>query len=127
MRMALSLAPGIFVGCVPVYGLQTWLCLALALPLRLHYPLAYLATWIANPLSAPFLVVAEVEVGVFLWTGRFAPLSVAELRARGLGSAFGYAMLGSVVVGSVLSLLGAGIALLWARARRARMARTAPE
>jgi uncharacterized protein (DUF2062 family) len=111
----MSVALGIFVGCVPAYGIQTWVCLALALPLRLNYPLAYLATWFANPLTIPFLVAAEIKVGAFIMTGRAPSLSFSEIRSGGIGNWVGYAMLGGVVVGVVLAAAFAGIAYVWAR------------
>ena len=48
---------------LPLYGLHFPLCLAVCLPLQLDVVVAYLAANISNPLVAPFLVTAEVEIG----------------------------------------------------------------
>ena len=119
MRTAASLALGLFVGCLPLYGMQAWICLAVALLLRLDFLVAFAATWVNNPLTGPLLVALEVEIGALLWTGRWMPVSVREARAHGLGHLVGYATLGSVAVGALVAVLGALCVLLLAR-RKAR-------
>jgi uncharacterized protein (DUF2062 family)/trans-aconitate methyltransferase len=118
-RVALAVALGLFIGCLPVYGLHFVLCLLICLPLGLDLVLAYLVANISNPLVAPFLITLEVEIGSLLSTGHHAAFTLERARQTGiLGFAF-QAALGSVVVGLVLGALGSAIAYAIARRRRA--------
>jgi uncharacterized protein (DUF2062 family) len=58
-RLALTLALGFAVGCIPVIGVPTLLCAALALALRLNQPAIQAANYAAMPLQlvliAPFV------------------------------------------------------------------------
>jgi uncharacterized protein (DUF2062 family) len=58
-RLALTLALGFAVGCIPVLGAPTLLCAGLALALRLNLPAIQAANYAAMPLQlvliAPFL------------------------------------------------------------------------
>lgn len=50
-RLALTLALGFAVGCIPVVGVPTLLCAALALGLRLNLPAIQAANYAAMPLQ----------------------------------------------------------------------------
>ena len=117
-RAAGSVAVGVAVGCVPVFGAQSFIAAAIALALRLDAVVAVLATNVANPLTAPFVVWLELEVGSWLRTGRGLGVSLAEVRARPLATWAADAAVGALVVGSVLASLGALVA--WALVARAR-------
>jgi uncharacterized protein (DUF2062 family) len=120
-RAAASVALGIFVGCLPLYGFQFWLALAVALPLKLDYPLALLSTLVANPVTMPFLIVLEVEIGALIVEGHWLPFSLSAIRQNWVG-ALGYATLGSILLGALLAGLGAGIVSLWVKIRLKRAA-----
>jgi len=55
-RLALTLALGFTVGCVPVLGAPTVLCAALALALRLNMPAIQAANYAAMPFQLALLV-----------------------------------------------------------------------
>jgi len=112
VRAALAVAIGLFIGCQPLYGLHFVLVMAVCLPLKLDAVLAYLAANISNPIVAPFLIFAEVEVGAYLTTGRFAAFDVAQARANGALGFAGQLLVGGLVVGAALALLGFGLAWL---------------
>jgi uncharacterized protein (DUF2062 family)/2-polyprenyl-3-methyl-5-hydroxy-6-metoxy-1,4-benzoquinol methylase len=117
-RASGSIAVGLFIGSLPLYGLHLPLCLAVCLPLRLDVVAAYVAANISNPLVAPFLVTAEIEVGSFILTGQAMGFDVERARQNGVGGFFLQAAVGSLVVGSVLAACGATVT--WAvTARRA--------
>ena len=119
-RVALAVALGLFIGCLPVYGFHFLLCVLVCLPLGLDLVLAYLLANISNPLVAPFLITLEVEIGALVSTGRHAGFSMERARQTGiLGFAF-QAGLGSVIVGAALGAIGSSIAYLIARKRRAK-------
>ena len=61
-RLALTLALGFAVGCIPVVGIPTVLCAALALALRLNLPAIQAANYVAMPLQLA-LIVPFVRLG----------------------------------------------------------------
>jgi uncharacterized protein (DUF2062 family) len=121
-RAAASIAAGVFIGCLPTFGLHLPLCLAVCLPLRLDAPVAYLAANISNPFVAPWLVVAEVQAGAWLLTGAFVSFDVQAARDVGAAGVLSFAALGAVVVGAALApvaaLVGAATVACWQRRRR---------
>jgi uncharacterized protein (DUF2062 family)/2-polyprenyl-3-methyl-5-hydroxy-6-metoxy-1,4-benzoquinol methylase len=123
-RAAFAVAFGVFIGCQPLYGLHFVLVLAVCVPLRLDAVLSYLAANISNPLVAPFLIFAEVEVGAYLLTGHFVTFDVERARATGAAGFAGQLFVGSLVVGALLALLGFAVA--WLLASRRSSARPAP-
>lgn len=64
-RLALTLALGFAVGCIPVFGIPTALCAALALALRLNLPAIQAANYAAMPLQLA-LIVPFVRMGGWL-------------------------------------------------------------
>jgi uncharacterized protein (DUF2062 family) len=61
-RLALTLALGFAVGCIPVVGIPTLVCAALALALRLNLPAIQAANYAAMPLQL-LLIVPFVRMG----------------------------------------------------------------
>ena len=82
-RAALSVGVGLAIGLVPVYGAHWAIVLAVCVPLRLDAPVAYLAANISNPLFAPFLLLAEVQIGSKVMTGALLPLTKEAVVERG--------------------------------------------
>ncbi len=117
LRAAAAVAIGLFIGCQPLYGLHLVLVLAVCLPLRLDAVTSYLAANISNPIVAPFLIFAEVEVGSLLTTGRYVVFDVEQARATGPAGFAQQLAVGSIVVGALLALLGFAIAWLVASRR----------
>jgi uncharacterized protein (DUF2062 family) len=67
-RLALTLALGLAVGCIPVIGIPTLVCAALALTLRLNLPAIQAANYIAMPLQL-ILIVPFIKLGGWLLGG----------------------------------------------------------
>jgi uncharacterized protein (DUF2062 family) len=65
-RLALSLALGCAVGCLPVIGIPTFLCAALALALGLNLPAIQAANYLVMPLQF-LLIVPFVRLGEWLF------------------------------------------------------------
>jgi uncharacterized protein (DUF2062 family) len=61
-RLALTLALGFAIGCIPVVGLPTLVCAAVALALRLNVPAIQAANYIAMPLQL-ILIMPFVRLG----------------------------------------------------------------
>jgi uncharacterized protein (DUF2062 family) len=119
-RLGISVGIGLFIGSLPIYGLHTWLCLAVCLPLRLDAVAACLASNISNPLVAPFLILAEVTLGSYLLHGEAAPFDLSEATLAGIRELLYEAALGGVLIGAFFALVGgSSVALLSRRARRA--------
>jgi len=55
-RLALALALGFAIGCIPVVGIPTALCALLALALRLNLPAIQAANYVAWPLQLVLIV-----------------------------------------------------------------------
>ena len=55
-RLAVTLAVGFVVGCIPVVGLPTGLCVVIALAFRLNQPAIQAANYLAIPFQAALLV-----------------------------------------------------------------------
>jgi uncharacterized protein (DUF2062 family) len=77
-RLALTLALGIAIGCIPVMGVTTALCIVAAFVLRLNYPVIQVTNWAVMPLQL-VLIVPFVRLGERLFSfgsGRAVDLSV---------------------------------------------------
>jgi uncharacterized protein (DUF2062 family) len=104
-RLALTLALGFAIGCIPVIGIPTVLCAGLALALRLNLPAIQAANYAAMPLQL-MLIVPFVRFGGWLSSsgprqglaaGNLLHLSPLNLMTQ-LGGLTGYAMLAWLLV-----------------------------
>lgn len=64
-RLALTLALGFAIGCIPVIGIPTVLCASVALALRLNLPAIQAANYVAMPLQFA-LIVPFMRLGKWL-------------------------------------------------------------
>jgi len=110
-RLALTLALGFAIGCIPVVGVPTVLCAALALALRLNLPAIQAANYAAMPLQL-LLIVPFVRMGGWLFQPgprlAFAavPLHLSPLAfASQIGGITGYALLAWMLVAGPAILL----------------------
>jgi uncharacterized protein (DUF2062 family)/2-polyprenyl-3-methyl-5-hydroxy-6-metoxy-1,4-benzoquinol methylase len=115
LRLGLSVAVGLFVGCLPLYGAHFLLCAALAMPLRLNLLVAYAAAHISIPPSLPFLWFAALQIGTVLLTGEWLPLVPTDLTPARVAKLAGTLLLGSLVLGAALGVVGGTAAFLVAR------------
>lgn len=65
-EIAKGFALGIFVGMTPFIGLHTAIALFAAMILGQNKIAAAMAVWISNPVTAPFLYVAQYKTGRFI-------------------------------------------------------------
>lgn len=106
-RETAAVALGVFIGCLPFYGLHLTICWLVGYLLGLNRLKMYFAANISNPFVAPWLLVAEVQAGAWLRRGTFHP-ATREYVASTSVWAFGVdALVGSLLVGAVLAVLGA--------------------
>ena len=66
-RLALTLALGFAIGCIPVVGIPTLVCAVLALALRLNLPAIQAANYVVMPLQV-LLIVPFVRLGGWLFS-----------------------------------------------------------
>jgi uncharacterized protein (DUF2062 family)/SAM-dependent methyltransferase len=109
-RAAAAVFLGIFLGIVPIYGLQTLAAVGVALLFRLNKPLTVAGTFINNPLLQPLIIVSSVELGSLLRDGSFVPLSaLAAARTHINREQFLVWVIGSVALGILVGGIGAAI------------------
>src|ERR1700732_2274741 len=77
-RLALTLALGFAVGCIPVIGIPTVLCAGLALALRLNQPAIQVANYAAMPLQFA-LIVPFVRLGGWMTSSSLSAKSMSLL------------------------------------------------
>ena len=106
-REAAAVGVGAFIGCQPFYGFHLALCWGIGWLLRLNRLKVYLAANISNPILAPFLIVAEVQVGAWLNRGSTHELTIAAARGTDPWIFGSDLLIGSLAVGTVLGILGA--------------------
>jgi hypothetical protein len=114
---ARGLAAGVFTGCLPFFGLQIMLGVALAATIRGNRILAAAGTWISNPLTTLPICWLNYQLGALLigtgpvWPGQ----TELDLERLGdLGWAFTIRLLvGSVVMGFIAAAVVGLCCWLW--------------
>lgn len=114
---AMSVGLGAFIGAFPAYGFHLPLCVVLSRVFRLNLITMFLTTNLNNPLFAPLLVYAELQVGGLVRHGEFYQHTLATVRQLRLLDFAADLIIGSFVVG-LISGLALGLATL-SLARRA--------
>jgi uncharacterized protein (DUF2062 family) len=120
-RAAASVGVGLFVACLPLYGVQILIVLAICMPLRLDSAIAYLATHVNNPLTLPAFLWFELELGSRMLRGKYVALHLDDVKSLGFATAGTQIALGAVTSAVVLGLVGS--AATWLVAHRVRDAR----
>ncbi len=108
--VAKGLAVGVFAGCFPFFGVQTFLGLFLAAICRGSKVAALAATWISNPLTYLPLYLFNYKIGKLLLGSKdtqLPPLDIESFAAfKELGSTFAITLFtGSFVVGMILAVV----------------------
>lgn len=127
VRLGWAVGLGMFVGILPLYGMHTVLCLALAFLLRLNKVTMVLATGVSLPMFAPILIAAGIILGDLLRYGRFDAIPIAEAKtflsglevvAGSLPDKFVSCFLGDTIIGAVAGSSCGFATYLWAKRRR---------
>ena len=109
-RAAASVAVGLAIGVTPLWGAHWAIVLAVCVPLRLDAPIAFLASNISLPFIAPFLTVAEIEIGAWVRTGHAIAIDRDEIRAHGVGAFVAELAIGTALLAPAIAALGGAIA-----------------
>jgi len=106
-RETAAVALGVFIGCLPLYGLHLTICWLVGYVFGLNRLKMYFAANVSNPFVAPWLVVAEVQAGAWVRRGTFHPVTREYIASTSVW-AFGIdALVGSLFIGAVLAVLAA--------------------
>lgn len=108
-RQAVAIGLGVFVGCLPLYGLHLPVCLFLGRLFGLNRLKLYLAANISNPLLLPFLLLAEVQGGAWLRSGQMHALSLETMRTGDPRSFGADLVVGAIVLGLILGTCTAAL------------------
>ena len=114
-RFAASLGVGVFISLLPLYGVKTCVCLAVARVLRME-PLAMLtsSSAVSAPPVGPLLALASIALGSVLLRGRVPDLSLYDPRDHGMLGVLRIVAaewaVGGLILGSLLGLLAYGVA-----------------
>ena len=121
---ARGLAAGVFTGCLPFFGLQIVLGVALAAAIRGNRILAAAGTWISNPLTTLPMCWLNYQLGALLigpgpaWPGRH---NLDPERLGELGWAFtSRLMVGSLLMGALAALVVGVVCWRWLHHRDKR-------
>ena len=115
MRTAAAVGLGIFIGCLPLWGVHLAICVLVGRLLHLSRLKMYLAANISNPLVLPFLLLAQIQVGRFARRGDFYELTLQDMRLTPPWLFGADLAVGSLIVGVGLGVLGAAITLVFTR------------
>jgi glycosyltransferase involved in cell wall biosynthesis len=108
-RFAAGFATGVFIGNLPLYGVQTLVCLFIARRLKLH-PISVVAgSNIAFPPVAPFLIAGAITVGHLLLHGSWPLVADYTIAHFGIAGFLWPVLLdwivGGIVLGAVLAAI----------------------
>lgn len=118
---------GLFIGALPLYGVHFGVCLVVARLFRLNEAVMYGAANISNPLFAPFLIAAEIEIGEYMRYGTLDGVSTATFghsfwdTLKTTPDLFISCCYGSVALGIVLGVVLGPLAWAIARWRQQRL------
>jgi uncharacterized protein (DUF2062 family)/SAM-dependent methyltransferase len=117
-RHGVAVGLGTFVGCLPLYGLHLPLCLGAAHLAGVNRLLCYLASYVNNPLTGPWITLAELELGHAARHGTILPLTLDAARGTSLWGLGADLALGSVLFSAGAGLLAGLLTFAWKHATR---------
>lgn len=117
-RITFSVALGVFVGILPIFGFQMYLGMLLAVLFRLNFPLMFLAQQISIPPLIPIWTFISLQIGSFL-TGE--PLSISIHDALNEAQrVIPVWILGSIILGLLLAVLFGTLAFFIAKKKQTK-------
>lgn len=129
-RVAWALWFGLVIGCTPLFGVQVFLCIAVAYLLRLNFVVVYAAANISIPPLSPFIGLFAVRIGEYVRLGRWVALSRGDflsLSPFALAKRFFVAwLIGGTLLGAGLGFVVGGLTYVLLRYRQARQASVPP-
>jgi uncharacterized protein (DUF2062 family) len=111
---ALSLALGVFIGIIPIWGFQTVLSLASAALLRWNKALSFLGSNISIPPMIPLIIFTSLKIGEYClpsekpWNYNLREIDIAVIKVhllQYLVGSFVLAILASICIGGTVYLM----------------------
>lgn len=118
-EIAFGIALGNFVGFIPVMGTHTLVAIGLAYVLRLNTLIVILGTQISNPISYPFQLFITAEIGSLILHGSFLDMKFSKNISYYLDHLVWPIVLGSLVLGTIVSGLSYFLVRGFLRRRKA--------
>ena len=100
---SISLALGVFIGILPIWGFQTIVVLFLAVAFRLNKLLAFAASNISIPPMIPFIVIAALKIGSWVLNSAVNNKEVSTI--VGFKNHLFEYLIGSVILATVTALV----------------------
>lgn len=116
-EIALSLAVGVFVAFIPVFGTHTVIAILLASILRVNTLIVLLGAQISNPLSFPFQIFISAEVGNLILNGTLLEIKFSK-EINYLSHYLWPIIAGSLVLGISLSVISYFLIKFFLKRRR---------
>lgn len=110
-RLALTLALGFAIGCLPVMGIPTALCLLVALALRLNLPAMQAANYVAMPLQLA-LILPFVRLGGRIFSSGPTAALATELHGSSMTLLRASGSVAAQALGAWLVIAAPAVALL---------------
>lgn len=110
-RLALTLALGFAIGCLPVMGIPTALCLLVALALRLNLPAMQAANYVAMPLQLA-LILPFVRLGGRIFSSGPTAALATELHGSSMTLLRASGSVAAQALGAWLIIAAPAVALL---------------
>lgn len=110
-RLALTLALGFAIGCLPVIGIPTALCLLIGFTLRLNLPAIQAANYAAMPLQLA-LILPFIRLGGRIFGMPAPPSFAASLQGAPIKLVFASGSLAAHALGAWLVFAAPAVALL---------------
>ena len=104
-RDAFAVGVGAFLGCTPFFGFHLALVWLVGRVLRLNRLKMYLAANISNPITAPALLLVELQTGAWLQRRDFHDLTLESIRTTDPWQFGSDLLLGALVVGAVVAAI----------------------
>lgn len=122
-RVFWALLFGFVIGCTPLFGVQIFLCIAIAYLLGLNFVIVYGAANISIPPLSPFIGLAAVRIGELVRQGRWVALSRGDflsLSPFALAKRFFVAwLIGGTLLGMAIGFVVGGLTYVLLRRRQA--------
>lgn len=113
-KIALGIAIGVFVGVTPSFPFHTAIALGLAMLLKGSRIAAAAGVWVSNPVTMPLFYIASYKIGAY-FLGNASQIDISKQSFSELvntGFDITHAtILGSILIGSVLSVIAYLLAL----------------
>lgn len=102
---AISIGLGVFIGIAPLWGLQSFLSIFLAITFRLNKVLAFTFSNVSIPPMIPIIVFASLQLGYYLVPHGTKDIILDEYSIASMSAHLLQYLVGSIVLASVMSVL----------------------